>query len=681
MPSGRRGRLCRGSRGTRCVAAGFLARLGITPEELHASWRRASKEQSFGLSAMELARFASPSAWRQTAASVRDAAEQVQKASGAAQRLSARLVPALIELGDSDDFSRLAPVCAEIIRDAASDKTGGFAVLCQPVKTEALRAVFPEDQDAVRALWRSSSETVRESLAARPPPATAESMPQGMEQYEQAVLAAASSAFGAVMGAGGASFGSDIVESLVWLKESVLWVLGSMWKHVRSFVFVSAMIFAVVLTYCMFMDRTYLNDITVDGKGAAYDIRTGDEIAAEGLTKAAAERATAQKAAEDEIAKEQALKHTKPASTSTFGAAPAPEPVAVVSGFETAVASRQYAPGVCSIVWGGMDCIVRLMHNGMFSHFAERIDRLFGAQGGTRTVTSVSYFDAIMRAEKSGRLLPHERDTLITAIPEAQKAAIYSTYANTNYFADKKAGEPIAQSSLQMVYHGRGYGAEMSARLARMVAQATADAARAAQAEPKPPVQQFGAAGAQEQDWLGPAVALGIVILLGFLLGPVVCAALVVAIGAGYFLSAFMRNGTLSAGGSSFSSIQVVMLGCGVATGLIALMPVSSDEAHVLNSLTGMVMHTSTQVQDYRVQNAHAHASLMRAQDAASSATYASAASGIAGAAALAFTGDVAASAQIAGAVHGGVTDTQNARSEAHASMHIYDATLFGMYV
>jgi hypothetical protein len=659
------------------VAARFLHSLGITPRELHASWLRASKEQAFGLSPMELARFASPSAWRQTARSVRDAAEEVQKASGAAQRLSARLVPALIELGESDDFSRLAPVYAEIIRDAASDKTGGFAVLCQPVKTEALRAVFPQDQDAVQTLWRSSSETVRESLAARPPPAMAASMPQGLEQYEQAVLAAASSAFGHVMGADRASFGSELVDSLVWLKESVLWVLGSMWKHVRSFVFVSAMIFAVVLTYCMFMDRSYINDITVDEKGTAYDIRTGEKIEAGGLTMAEPQAAF-QKAAEAKIGAETKANVTK------FGAATA-APVPGVTGFQTAVASRQYAPGVCSIVWSGMDCIVRLMHNGMFENLAQRIDKLFGAQGGTRTVTSVSYFDAIMRAETSGRLNRTQTASLLLEIPVAQRRAIYSTYANMGFLQDKGENEAVTQWSLKTVYDIEGRGKEMGPRLARMVAQATADAARevpgaAEQAKagtgvPPATAQAFGTAPAQEADWFGPAVALGIVILLGFLLGPVVCAALVVAVGAGFFMSTFA--GPAKVGGlGSFTSIQIVMLGCGVATSLIALMPVSSDEAHVLNSLTGMVMHTSTQVQDYRVQNAHAQASLMRAQDAASSATYASAASGIAGAAALVFSGDVAASAQIAGAVHGGVTDTQNARSEAQASIHIYDATV-----
>jgi hypothetical protein len=100
-----------------------------------------------------------------------------------------------------------------------------------------------------------------------------------------------------------------------------------------------------------------------------------------------------------------------------------------------------------------------------------------------------------------------------------------------------------------------------------------------------------------------------------------------------------------------------------------------------MSSLAGMVMHTTTQVSDYRAQTAQVEAEMMRVQDAASTAMYASVAGGVTGAAALAFTHDAESAAKLAGVVHGGIADTARAASDARAAMHVFDATRFGAYV
>ena len=129
------------------------------------------------------------------------------------------------------------------------------------------------------------------------------------------------------------------------------------------------------------------------------------------------------------------------------------------------------------------------------------------------------------------------------------------------------------------------------------------------------------------------------------------------------------------------ATMQAVLIGTTVFAGLIQLMPVSSDEAQSMQALSGMVMHTATQVSDYRAQSAKAEADLMRVRDAASTATYASVAGGLTGVAALALTNDASAAAKIAGAVHGGVSDTGKSISDANAAMHEYNARFGDCYV
>jgi 3-keto-L-gulonate-6-phosphate decarboxylase len=127
--------------------------------------------------------------------------------------------------------------------------------------------------------------------------------------------------------------------------------------------------------------------------------------------------------------------------------------------------------------------------------------------------------------------------------------------------------------------------------------------------------------------------------------------------------------------------MQAVVIGATVFTGLIQLMPVSSNEAETMQALTGMVLNTTSHISDYRAQKAKAEADLMRVRDAASTATYASVAGGLTGVAALALTKDATAAASLAGAVHTGVADTGRSVSEANAVLHEYNARFGDFYV
>ena len=725
-----------------CTAEYFFDKIGITYKDIYASWRTAHKEQGFGLTLSESAKFLDVRNWPKLASTVRSSIEEVQLVHGASQKLAAGLIDALGELGDGDDFGALAPKYKKIMDDARGDE--GFKILCNPVKTESLRAVFPSEE-TMRALWQRSSETVRASVASKPPPDVPGGL--GLDQIEQAVLSAAQAAFGRVVrGRKGARFGVDYVEALRWLRDSVIWVFKQMWKHVKSFALVATVIFAVVVTYCMFMDREYTTHLAYDRDRY---VSVADADGTQGLTLAA-------------------------------------------------IDGREYGAGVCAMIYKGMDCIVRMAVDAKYSGIARTLDSLFGANNTKNTKNGhegLAQWSAIERAMERGSITEAKADELknkisigaqmeiygaltgdkegatrkglkarldaayakhkgevaetqrkfaAVAAEEARKTrerkervAALATEAVTKAQKDaadaqKKANEAVEEKDEALKKAGeadnRALDAAAKAAEAKKneeTAKTQKDTAEAQLKATDEKLQHNRAVLKQQQTdasgtftgWINPndpryapqfgetriahfggeadstsgfsfasasallgfdaknaALALGSIILLGYLLGPVVTATLVLALGAGLFARDFLGTGNMA-------TMQAVLIGTTVFAGLIQLMPVSSDEAQSMQALSGMVMHTATQVSDYRAQSAKAEADLMRVRDAASTATYASVAGGLTGVAALALTNDASAAARIAGAVHGGVSDTGRSVSEASAAMHEYNARFGDCYV
>jgi hypothetical protein len=769
------------------AACYFLDSIGISHKQLFESWRRAQKEQAFGekIDWAERARFLNPASWATMVGNVRTSVSEVQKAHRASQKLGASLMEAIGSLGETDDFASLAPTYTKIIKMARGDE--GFDILCNPVRTESLRAVFPDDdEDAVLSLWKGSSEAVHSSVHSpsnRPPgyhvPSGASGL--GIKHIEQATLSAAQAAFGSVLKArkrarrGSARFG-DIGETLLWLRDSAMWVLGQMWKHVTSFAFVAAMIFAVVLTYCMFLGREYTSDLAVSGTGFV-DVRTGRrvEFGDEAHTQAAREAAAATK---ERSATEGSIQRTKD-----------------LDALGDAVAGRTYDSGVCGVIFSGMDCIVRMILTTGGKSLASAVDGLFGARSGASEVArghkDLAKWSAISTAESQNAITSHKAREMREAFGDEGRKRIFLMLQDgteAGFLTKTVSAEEVKSESLMAFYktkessvvgiqskyrldaalqaqrehEQRKKAAAAESEAAHKVRVAEAEATRnmgavqaqlkdaetrAAKAEktvadakeelekevaelqelaekgkkqwaalqrtnaalkaeldhakkgsilnpwnwswgskfgegtPKGESQNtastFAGISAEHQQYA--AFALGSIILLSYLLGPVVAGALVVAIGAGAFAKGMLDPPAGATGAAS--TFQAVMIATTVFAGLITLMPVSSDEAHVMSSLAGMVMHTTTQVSDYRAQTAKAQADAMRVQDAASTAMYASVAGGVTGAAALAFTHDAESAARLAGAVHGGVAETSQSLSEARAAMHVYDATRFGLYV
>ena len=131
----------------------FLDRVGITPRALFESWSQAQRGPSFGepISWRERAKFMSLSNWGTMVGHVRRSVSEVQKAHRASQKLATILIDAIGELGDgpgdgpgdAGDFASVAPHYAKLIEAARDDEA--FRILCNPLKTESLRAVFPDD--------------------------------------------------------------------------------------------------------------------------------------------------------------------------------------------------------------------------------------------------------------------------------------------------------------------------------------------------------------------------------------------------------------------------------------------------------------------------------------------------------------------------------------------------------
>jgi hypothetical protein len=803
-----------------CTAEYFLDAIGIGHEDLYASWRNAHKRQAFGAPFSESLKFLDVRNWPKVTSTVRAAFNDVKLAHGASQRLGADLIDVIGGL-DGDDFSSIAPKYASIIERARGDP--GFAVLCNPVRTEALRAVFPSDESATRDVWHGSSENVRASIASKPPPDVPGGL--GLEQIEQATIDAARAAFGRVVHRRkGTRFGADYVAALRWLRDSVIWVIGKMWKHVKSFAFVAAMIFAVVLTYCMFMDREYTTHLAVATVG---------------------------------------FKETKFEETFVPVYATTEE-----TQTRAGIDGREYGAGVCAVIYTGMDCIVRMALDSGYAGLARTLDTFFGAGSTKKGHEALAQWAAIDIAEKKRTIGAADADKRRSDLATTDGASIYAVImkqdkqnviANVDmkeFNAEKlrslydrnrssvaeiqrqfAAAQQAAFAALQRQQREAAeireraeaaakYDVEKLQTAAQQAQQETASAnQRATQAEqttatalheagnaieradtavlqaqqaqlaleakekqaqlaleakeklllqnqkeinklnegwvewgmkgivnsfiggtlsefgtaarsassvsfdaeidasmtdgPKstwsggvnPKGQLFGvtsmraaeygayltphfgdgaaAASASslpfDTSWLPEGydarhagAALGSIILLGYLLGPVVTASLVLALGAGLFAHHLLSP---AGGGGNMAAMQAVVIGATVFTGLIQLMPVSSNEADTMQALTGMVLHTTSHLSDYRAQKAKAEADLMRARDAASTATYASVAGGLTGVAALALTNDATAAASLAGAVHTGVADTGRSVSEANAVLHEYNARFGDFYV
>lgn len=729
-----------------CTAEYFLDAIGIGHEDLYASWRDAHKHQAFGAPFSENLKFLDVRNWPKVTSTVRAAFNDVKLAHGASQRLGADLIDVIGGL-DGDDFSSIAPKYARIIERAHGDP--GFAVLCNPVRTEALRAVFPSDESATREVWHGSSENVRASIASKPPPDVPGGL--GLEQIEQATIEAARAAFGRVVHRRkGTRFGADYVAALRWLRDSVIWVIGKMWKHVKSFAFVAAMIFAVVLTYCMFMDREYTTHRAYDAVGKVYVDVAGT-------------------------------------------AAPT----------RAGIDGREYGAGVCAVIYSGMDCIVRIALDSGYAGLARTLDSLFGANNtkvGHKALAEWSAIDIAQRknnitaemannmreelAKKSGpdiyaalkvvgpvdlsvekmsRLYESKKDSVAEiqrqfAVEQAAAAAALQEETRRNEVIKAKADAAAkheveklqteaqqarketasanqrvtqAEQTTATALHEAGNAIEradtavLQAQQAQLALEANEKQAQLAlEAKEKLLLQkqkEIDKLNAQNENWTNRAAnvvnraaewfksgtydskkdsmnkfgedsvlpswlpegydarhagaALGAIILLGYLLGPVVTASLVLALGAGLFAH------NLLGGSGNMAAMQAVVIGATVFTGLIQLMPVSSNEAETMQALTGMVLNTTSHLSDYRAQKAKAEADLMRVRDAASTATYASVAGGLTGVAALALTNDATAAASLAGAVHTGVADTGRSVSEANAVLHEYNARFGDFYV
>ncbi len=386
--------------------------IGIGHEDLYASWRNAHKHQAFGAPFSENLKFLDVRNWPKVTSTVRAAFNDVKLAHGASQRLGADLIDVIGGL-DGDDFSSIAPKYARIIERAKGDP--GFAVLCNPVRTEALRAVFPSDESATREVWHGSSENVRASIASKPPPDVPGGL--GLEQIEQATIDAAQAAFGRVVHRRkGTRFGADYVAALRWLRDSVIWVIGKMWKHVKSFAFVAAMIFAVVLTYCMFMDREYTTHLAVD--------RTGSSDA-------------------------------RPTFVPVFATTEETQTRAGIAG-------REYGAGVCAVIYTGMDCIVRMALDSGYAGLARTLDTFFGAGSTKKGHEALAQWAAIDIAERREHIKKGEADGLRQNVNGAE---LYAALTGTDIKSVKP--EDLSMDNLSNVYdRKRSSVAEIQRRFA-----------------------------------------------------------------------------------------------------------------------------------------------------------------------------------------------------------------------
>jgi hypothetical protein len=566
----------------------FFDRVGITPLTLFESWSRAQREQSFGgqISWRERAKFMSFSNWGTMLDHVRRSVSEVQQAHRASQKLGTILIDAIGELGETDDFASVAPHYTKLTQVAREDVA--FKILGNPLKTESLRAVFPDDEDEVLSLWRTSSETVRASIDDAPSALASTGL--GLEHIEKATLDAARAANGAAFG--------DVAETLAWLRESAMWAIGEMWRHVRSFAFVAAMLFAVVVTYCMLFDREYTSDVAVVAGPVAprlVDVRTGQ---------------------------------------ARFGA----------GALGDALAGRAYASGVCGVIYSAMDCIVRMILATGSEGLASAVDGLFGARGATELAgqsKDVAKWSAIMTAERNRTITSEQASVMIQDMGKDAHGRILRALRLDGAGSGEARGttrklevtvEEATVEELKRLYEVNEE--EIADTLLNFMLICALQAQERAKR-----ATSFGAtgflAGLTAEGAQYAAFTLGSIILLSYLLGPVVAGALVISIGAGAFASGLLEGNSATA--PTAPTFQAVMIGASVFAGLIMLMPVSSDEEHVTSSLAGMVKHTTTQVSGYRAQTAKVE------QDDASTAMY--------GATDAAFTHDAQSAAAL---VHGG---------------------------
>jgi hypothetical protein len=404
-----------------CDASKFLRRLDIGPRELHASWREAHKRQAFGLPVKRIKEFVwNATKWRKVVTDVQLGIEHVKKAHAASHKVASIVYPTIAALGETNEDieSAMLPALKRIMEESKTD--AGVRMLCSSLKTDALASIFPPcETETLMTYWGASGDNVRESLTAKPPPM------EGVElgDIQRAALDAAQAAFGAVVGKQrtmwqkrwlqrrkSAGFGSDsaMYEAVAWLRESVLWVLGQMWRHVKTFAFIAAMIAAVVLTYCAIMGRGYVDGgFAVDGKhedgnvvnvakpaykgssNFGFDIwgvgesmfnkamgngwATNKEVkeqqaAAQSQTNQANEKRRLRIQARDDAQKERIGKN----ETNQIGMNEDQK------ALDTAISLRRYETGVCSVVWQCMDAMVALVNRLSYTHWIARyIDAFF----------------------------------------------------------------------------------------------------------------------------------------------------------------------------------------------------------------------------------------------------------------------------------------------------------------
>ena len=224
--------------------------------------------------AAETAAEFAPWRWPKVFSDVHEGLKQLRQAHAASQKLAAMVYPTIATLGESEDDVQVAVL--RLLHEIHEETDPDVRKLCSSLKTDALSSIFPSGEtETLATFWGASAESVEESIGAKPPPSM-----EGveLEDIEKTALSAAQAAFGAVMGTSehrkswrlrrrrrsdAADFGdgaSALTEALAWLRESVMWVISRVWRHVYRFAFVAAMIAAVVLTYCAIMGRGYTSE-------------------------------------------------------------------------------------------------------------------------------------------------------------------------------------------------------------------------------------------------------------------------------------------------------------------------------------------------------------------------------------------------------------------------------------